>query len=99
MTFETLKHLVIEWGVQKGILYSGSTAEKQAEKTQEELNELFNSLRTGQDPSDDYGDILVTLILGAALSGRDLTICLEQAYNVISKRTGKMVDGIFVKNE
>ena len=24
--------------------------------------------------------------------------CLESAYNVISKRTGKMVDGVFVKD-
>jgi hypothetical protein len=27
-----------------------------------------------------------------------LTDCLESAYNVIAKRTGKMVDGQFVKD-
>ena len=29
----------------------------------------------------------------------NLIECLESAYNVISKRTGKMVDGTFVKDE
>ena len=29
---------------------------------------------------------------------KKLEDCLESAYNVISKRTGKMVDGVFVKD-
>jgi hypothetical protein len=28
----------------------------------------------------------------------DLEDCLESAYNVIKNRTGKMVDGVFVKD-
>lgn len=31
--------------------------------------------------------------------GHDPDECLEEAYNVISKRTGKMVDGVFVKDD
>ncbi len=33
------------------------------------------------------------------MQGLKLTECLESAYNVIAKRTGKMVDGQFVKDE
>jgi hypothetical protein len=32
------------------------------------------------------------------MQGLSLTECLESAYNVIAKRTGKMVDGQFVKD-
>jgi hypothetical protein len=33
------------------------------------------------------------------MQGVRLTDCLESAYNVISKRTGKMVGGQFVKDD
>jgi hypothetical protein len=32
------------------------------------------------------------------MQGLELVKCLESAYNVIAKRTGKMVDGQFVKD-
>jgi hypothetical protein len=32
------------------------------------------------------------------MQGLTLEECLESAYNVISKRTGKMIDGQFVKD-
>lgn len=56
-------------------------------------------LNTKEEIQDAFGDILVTIILGAELQGMDLLDCLESAYNVISKRTGKMDNGQFVKDE
>ena len=53
---------------------------------------------TADEIKDALGDILVTIIIGAKLQGIKLEDCLESAYNVISKRTGKMVDGVFVKD-
>ena len=53
---------------------------------------------TADEIKDALGDILVTIIIGAELQGLNLEDCLESAYNVISKRTGKMVDGVFVKD-
>ena len=53
---------------------------------------------TADEIKDALGDILVTIIIGAELQGLKLEDCLESAYNVISKRTGKMVDGVFVKD-
>jgi NTP pyrophosphatase (non-canonical NTP hydrolase) len=56
-------------------------------------------VNTEEEILDSLGDILVTIIIGAELQGLKLEDCLESAYNVISKRTGKMVGGMFVKDE
>ena len=44
------------------------------------------------------GDIMVTLIIQAKMQNISLEKCLESAYNVISQRTGRMVNGQFVKD-
>lgn len=56
-------------------------------------------VNTKEELQDALGDILVTIIIGAELQGLSLEDCLNSAYNVIAKRTGKMVNGMFVKNE
>lgn len=55
-------------------------------------------VNTKEEIKDGYGDQLVTLIIGAEMNGLKLEDCLEAAYNVISKRKGKMIDGFFVKD-
>jgi hypothetical protein len=40
----------------------------------------------------------VTIIIQAKMQNMSLVECLEGAYNIIAKRTGKMVDGQFVKD-
>ena len=66
--------------------------------------EAFNNskgklVNTKDELEDALGDILVTIIIGAELQGLKLEDCLESAYNIISKRTGVMKNGQFVKNE
>ena len=56
---------------------------------------VFNSK---EEIKDALGDILVTIIIGAELQGLKLEDCLESAYNVIKNRTGKMINGQFVKD-
>ena len=94
-----LEALVIAWATQKGILENG-TAIAQAGKTIEEVNELVEAIIKDdrEEIVDALGDILVTIIIQAEMQGLKITDCLESAYNVISKRTGKMVDGQFVKD-
>jgi len=94
-----LEALVIAWATQKGIIENG-TAIAQASKTIEEVNELVDAIIKDDKGEivDALGDILVTIIIQAEMQGLKLTECLESAYNVISKRTGKMVDGQFVKD-
>jgi NTP pyrophosphatase (non-canonical NTP hydrolase) len=53
---------------------------------------------TEAEIKDALGDILVTIIIGAELQGLSLLNCLQSAYDVISKRNGKMIDGQFVKD-
>jgi NTP pyrophosphatase (non-canonical NTP hydrolase) len=48
---------------------------------------------------DGIGDMLVTIVLLAKMVGFDTTECLRAAYDVIKSRTGKMVDGQFVKDQ
>ena len=62
------------------------------------INTKGKLVNTEEEIKDALGDILVTIIIGAELQGLKLEDCLESAYNVISKRTGKMVNGVFIKN-
>ena len=98
-SYNELEALVIAWASQKGILEK-ATFEGQARKTIEESYELLEAVKIEDkaETIDALGDILVTIIIQAEMQGLSLTECLESAYNVISKRTGKMVDGQFVKD-
>ena len=47
----------------------------------------------------EMGDIFVTLIVLCKQLGIDCVECLQMAYDKISKRRGKTIDGTFVKEE
>ena len=90
---------VLRWAEQRQII-PNSTPLAQAIKTTEEVAELLKALSKGdiEEATDAYGDILVTLIIGAALLDVDLIHCLNKAYGVIKDRKGYLTkDGIFVK--
>ena len=98
-SYGELSALVIAWAAQKGILENG-TPRAQAMKTWEETDELITAIENNnrEEVIDALGDILVTIIIQAEMQGLKLVDCLESAYNIISQRTGKMVDGQFVKD-
>jgi len=98
-SYNELEALVIAWAHQKGILDNG-TPRAQAGKTMEEVGELLDAIDTGNkmEIEDALGDILVTIIIQAEMQQVSLVDCLESAYNIIAKRTGKMVNGQFVKD-
>lgn len=100
MKIEQLQPLIIQWAKDKGIL-DKATPIKQALKTAEEVLELQNAIldNNREEIIDALGDILVTIIIGAEMQGLTLDECLESVYNVISKRTGKMINGTFVKDK
>jgi len=67
------------------------------------LGEAIPELKEMQDQAygeivDGIGDTLVTLIGTCEMLDINLVSCLDAAYAVISKRSGKMVDGKFVKD-
>ncbi|MFR6454912.1 MAG: hypothetical protein ACLUOG_07830, partial [Peptoniphilus lacrimalis] len=47
----------------------------------------------------EMGDIFVTLIILCEDLGIDPVVCLEMAYEKISKRRGRTINGTFVKSE
>lgn len=90
---------VLRWAEDRKII-PRSTAMAQAIKTHEELGELLSALLRGnkEEVIDAYGDILVTLIIGADLAGVDLVDALNHAYDQIRHRRGTLrEDGVFVK--
>ncbi len=94
-----LECLIENWAEEKGILAKATTM-KQAEKTHEEVLELMSAIDEDnrEEIKDAIGDIIVTLIIQAKMQGMTIEECLNAAYDVISKRTGKMINGQFVKD-
>jgi NTP pyrophosphatase (non-canonical NTP hydrolase) len=91
---------VEEWAEAKGILAHATTL-RQAEKTLEETNELICAILNEDraEIKDAIGDIMVTIIIQAKMQGLTIEECLQSSYDVISKRTGKMVNGQFIKDK
>ena len=89
-----------DWAEQRG-LYSKGNSHTQYVKLQEEAGELAKALLKNDKPEviDAIGDMVVVLTNLAHLQGVTIEDCIDSAYNVISKRTGKMINGTFVKDE
>lgn len=105
MSYEKLEAKVIEWAKDRNI-FENSNAIKQISKTQEELYETLTALRELEqgkesilEVADGIGDMLVTIILLAKMVGLNSVDCLADAYEEIKNRKGKMVNGLFVKDE
>jgi uncharacterized protein YegP (UPF0339 family)/NTP pyrophosphatase (non-canonical NTP hydrolase) len=98
--YETLAMRVEKWAKDKGIL-DKATLITQAQKTQEEAAELALAAmsKNKEGYADALGDVLVTIIIGAKMSGNNLMDCLEDVLNIIEKRTGVMQDGQFKKDQ
>jgi NTP pyrophosphatase (non-canonical NTP hydrolase) len=96
---DEVEELIIEWGEEKGILPNPDPL-AQLDKTIEEVRELGDAILDQDEAGarDAIGDIVVTLIMQCGYWGFDLQECLEAAYSEIKCRTGKMVDGQFVKD-
>lgn len=93
-----LVNKVIAWGKNKGI----SNVSEQLLKLHEEAVEVKDALKKQKGDyaiMEELGDVLVVDIILADLLGYNPIDCLKIAYNKIEKRTGKLIDGCFVKTE
>jgi len=99
MNMNELVAAVEEWSKNKGL--DKADPSKQFLKVAEEFGEIAAAMARGQrdELQDAIGDTIVTLIILAQQHDMDVSECLETAYNVIAKRTGKMINGVFVKSE
>ena len=80
-------------------LIQGSTDKDQMLKLMQELGELSDHACKGEDIRDDLGDMLVVMLNIMKRNNFTIEECLEMAYNDIKDRKGRMVDGIFVKEQ
>lgn len=103
MAAQSMNHLiqaVNEWAESRGIM-DKATPRAQAKKTIEEAAELLEAIC--DDDSEEIrlelGDVMVTCIIGCALQGFTPESALQAAYDKISKRGGRMVDGQFVRDD
>ena len=89
---------VVQWHRARNLI-DGSTDKDQVLKLMQELGELSDSVCKGKDIKDDIGDMLVVMLNIATRNGVTLSECLARAWDDIKDRKGKMIDGIFVKEE
>lgn len=92
---------IITWARNRGIFDKehGSSRKRQADKTQEELDELFEAISLDDIDlaRDAIGDILVTLAIQAKMWNLKMDDCIEAAWDEIKDRRGRMQNGLFVK--
>ena len=111
--FEELQKIIEEWAKDKDLLHA-ENADKQFMKFIEEIFEfktdydilLYEVERQGGISKEsvrplmiEMGDIFVTLIVLCNQIGIEPTRCLDMAYEKIKDRTGKTINGVFVKEE
>lgn len=99
MTFEDLKKDVLQWGLDRNIIVPQNQL-KQALKMVSEVGELCDAIikKDEEKQIDGIGDVLVTVIILSEQLGYDPVKCLEVAYNEIKNRTGKTINGTFIKD-
>jgi NTP pyrophosphatase (non-canonical NTP hydrolase) len=92
--------LIREWADERGLYHKGDP-KTQYLKLIEEAGEVGRAILKDDDPEivDGIGDMVVVLTNLAHLCGVSIEYCIEQAYNEISTRKGKMINGTFVKDE
>lgn len=88
------------WAKEKGI-YAKCNPTAQTLKFMEEVGELSKAVLNKDQPEiiDAIGDCVVVLTNLAYLCGLSIEECIDSAYDVIEKRTGKMKNGTFVKDK
>ena len=88
------------WAEVRGI-YENGDARTQYIKLQEEAGELAKAMLKDDQAEfvDAIGDMVVVLTNLAEQRNVRIETCIASAYNQISDRTGKMINGTFVKDE
>lgn len=89
----------LAWANERNLL-DDKDATRQALKMVSEVGEFADEILKGDKDKQtmEMGDVLVTIILTGAKLDIDLEDALRAALNKIKSRTGKTVNGIFVKD-
>lgn len=89
---------ILEWANERNLLPGDPN--KQTLKLISEVGELADAIAKNNHAEiiDAIGDIQVVLIILSHQLGVRYSEALEEAYNVIKSRTGKTINGIFIKD-
>lgn len=112
LTFEEFTKKVIDWADDKHLLIERNAdagefvkqvnvkRSRQLLKFHEECGELTEDYLkdNGEHIVDSFGDVLVTLVIFAEQMDIPLSKCWNKAWSHIKNRTGKTVNGTFVKD-
>lgn len=101
MRWNNLQLFIRDWAQERDLL-APSNAKSQMLKVVEEVGELAGCLskQKGEDELlDALGDSFVTLIILCYQLGYEPDEALEKAWKEIASRTGKTVDGVFIRNQ
>jgi NTP pyrophosphatase (non-canonical NTP hydrolase) len=100
MSYEQTELQVVMWGEKRGIIQN-SDSKTQLLKAFSEMGELADAI-TKRDRNaviDGLGDVLVCLVMVAAIEDVDLKQCFASAYEQIKDRKGYLnATGVFVKD-
>jgi phosphoribosyl-ATP pyrophosphohydrolase len=94
-----MKEEILQWANNKNLLKYENRF-KQYSKLQEESNELYVAMLDDNKTEiiDGLGDCVIVLTILAEQLGFDLATCVECAYDEIKNRTGKTLNGTFLKD-
>ena len=97
--YDTAFNRIRQWADERGLYEKGDT-KTQYLKLMEEAGELGRALLKDnvEEQIDAIGDMVVVLTNLSELIDVPIEECIESAYEVISQRTGKMINGTFVKD-
>ncbi|GIP63345.1 hypothetical protein J32TS6_19000 [Virgibacillus pantothenticus] len=99
MNINALTTNIEGWAIDRGL--DEAQPEKQMLKLVEEVGELAQGLAKGNldQVIDSIGDVYVVLTILSMQMDLDIKDCIAAAYAEISDRKGKMINGVFIKQE
>ncbi|SES02995.1 MazG-like family protein [Salipaludibacillus aurantiacus] len=99
ISLDQLAEDIAQWAEDKEL--DEAASEKQMLKLMKEVGELAQGLAKDHRDQviDSIGDVFVVLKILSMQLSLDLTSCVAVSYGEIMHRKGKMVNGVFVKQE
>ena len=96
---DDIAELIKKWATDRNV--TDGDAKSQMVKLLEEAGELAEGINKNKQDLivDSIGDVYIVLVILCMQLGLDINDCIKAAYEEIKDRKGKLVNGLFVKEE